>query len=174
MNKRLIILLAVLGAVIGAYIVIEEQKLFPSAATPYKALVMSSASAAGVPWQLIAAEIEQESAWNPTAYNQGSGASGIAQFEPATASSLGVDPWDPESAIPGMANYLASLNSQLSGAGFPEWSYTLAAYDWGIGNVLDALNAGTPPNQWPGETRQYVANITANSGIDKATAALFA
>lgn len=146
----------------------------PPQATPYLPLIQSSASSAGVPWQLMAAEIEQESNFDPTAYNP-SGASGIAQFEPATAQSLNVDPWDPNSAIPGMANYLASLHSAIGNAGFSSnWALTLAAYDWGIGNVLRALTENLPYTSYPAETRHYVATITKNSGIDASIGAQFA
>lgn len=147
---------------------------WPPASLPYKALVQSSAANNGVPVALMAAEISQESGWNPDAYNAASGATGIAQFEPATAADLGIDPRDPTSAIPGMAQYLAQLNGTLSAQGYPQWAYTLAAYDWGIGNVTRALSAGTPPSAWPSETRNYVRRITAASGVDTATAALFA
>ena len=147
---------------------------WPPESAPYQSLTESSASANGVPVALMAAEITQESGWNPSAYNSSSGASGIAQFEPATAAGLGVDPMDPNSAIPGMANYLAQLNGSLSARGYPQWSYTLAAYDWGIGNVERALTDQVPPSSWPNETRNYVRIITSASGVDTATAQLFA
>lgn len=167
-------LVVLIAAGIGVYEFMRETALFPPEAEPFKALVLASALSAGVPWALMAAEIGQESGWDPNIVNQASGATGIAQFEPATAAQLGVDPTDPQSAIPGMAQYLASLHAELSNQGFPQWSYALAAYDWGIGNVLRALNEGTPPNAWPNETRHYVQVITSRSGVDQATAALFA
>lgn len=147
---------------------------WPPESLPYKALVQSSAQNNGVPVALMAAEITKESGWNPNAYNANSGATGIAQFEPPTAADLGIDPTDPNQAIPAMAQYLASLNGTLSGMGYPEWSYTLAAYDWGIGHVERELSAGTSPSTWPTETRDYVRFITSASGVDTATAALFA
>lgn len=167
------ILLAIIVAEV-VVIVTEETNLFPPAAAPFKDLVMQSASYSGVPWQLMAAQIGQESAWDPNAYNASSGATGIAQFIASTAADLGVDPTDPASAIPGMANYMRSLYDQLSAAGYAQWSYALAAYDWGIGHVLNALNRGTPPDQWPPETRDYVTRITSKYGIDQTTAAAFA
>lgn len=163
-----------LAAGVGIYYVIEETKLFPPAATAFKSLVLAAASTYSVPWQLMAAEIAQESAWDPNAYNAASGATGIAQFEPATAAGLGIDPMDPNQAIPGMARYLSQLNTQLSAAGYSQWSYTLAAYDWGIGNVLNALENGVPPDEWPAETRDYVQRIAAASNIDTVTAQAFA
>lgn len=162
------------GVGIGIYEFMQETKLFPPEAAPYKGLVLAAAAAHGVPWQMMAAEIGQESGWDPNIINPASGASGIAQFEPSTAAPLGIDPFDPQSAIPGMARYLASLHAQLASRGFSQWSYALAAYDWGIGNVERALQDGTPPSSWPDETRHYVQVITSRSGVDTATAALFA
>lgn len=167
-------IVVIFAAAIGAYEFMRETELFPPEAAPFKSLVLASAAASGVPWQMMAAEIGQESGWDPNIVNHASGATGIAQFEPATAAGLGVNPLDPQSAIPGMAQYLASLHAQLSDQGFPQWSYALAAYDWGIGHVLRALSDGVPPNAWPDETRHYVQVITSKSGVDQATAALFA
>lgn len=147
---------------------------WPPQSLPYKALVQSSAQNNGVPVALMAAEITKESDWDPTVINPDSGAAGICQFEPPTAADLGVDPMDPNSAIPGMAQYLAQLNGMLSARGHPQWSYTLAAYDWGIGRVEKALAANQAPATWPKETRDYVRYITSMSGIDTETAALFA
>lgn len=187
--RRMWVDIAVLVAVVGAGVAIYwnsnavESALndlltgpykFPPQAEPYKSLVSAAALAHGVPVALMGAEITKESDWQPDAYNPRSGASGIAQFEPLTAADLGVKPMDPTSAIPGMARYLAQLHAILSAKGYPQWSYTLAAYDWGIDNVLDALAAGRSPATWPPETRDYVSVITSDSGVDTATGILFA
>ena len=80
------------------------------------------------------------------------GALGIAQFMPATAQQLGINPLDPFQAIDGAGRYLASLYRQTS-----SWSQALAAYNWGIGNVtrrgLDSA---------PTETRNYFTQILAD------------
>ena len=54
---------------------------------------------------IIAGLIETESAWNPNAVSS-SGARGLTQFMPGTASDFGVDVTDPASAIDGAAKYL--------------------------------------------------------------------
>jgi soluble lytic murein transglycosylase-like protein len=59
---------------------------------------------------------------------------GIAQFMPATAiDELGSQnaALDPDQVIPGAAHYLAKLYSRTG-----TWAGALAAYNWGIGNVL--------------------------------------
>lgn len=80
------------------------------------------------------------------------GALGIAQFMPATARDLGIDPLDPAQAIDAAARYLAGLYRQ-----FGNWTEALAAYNWGQGNVqrkgLDAA---------PAETTDYFTQILAD------------
>lgn len=83
------------------------------------------------------------------------GALGIAQFMPATAAELGVEPLDPYSAIDGAARYLAKLYQQ-----FGAWRLALAAYNAGPGNVRKYN--GVPPFD---ETRKYVAQIAGDVGL---------
>ncbi|MGA9853410.1 MAG: lytic transglycosylase domain-containing protein [Gammaproteobacteria bacterium] len=187
MERKTIIEVVVLVALIagGIYLWLNQAEVSdleselegyepPLAAEPYLALIKSSASSNDVPWPLMCEELATESGFDPNATNP-SGAEGIAQFLPATAQSLGVNAMDPNSAIPGMAQYLASLYAQISAAGYGNsWALTLAAYDWGIGNVLNALSQGTPYDQWPQETQNYVYTITQNSGVDVATGEQFA
>lgn len=85
------------------------------------------------------------------------GAVGIAQFMPATAAELGIDPLDPAQAIPAAARYLRSLYDQLG-----DWSYAVAAYNWGIGNVKKWIASGGTKSV-PVETQNYVAAITGGS-----------
>ena len=118
------VLLAGGGAV--AYVVSEKLK-------PYLALIQSSAQQYGIPWEIMAAEIMQESGADPQAYNSASGAVGIAQFMPDTAAQLGIDPTDPNQAIPAMAQYLAEIRDYINGKfGTYTWGQVLAGYDWGI------------------------------------------
>lgn len=80
------------------------------------------------------------------------GALGIAQFMPATAADLGIDPLDPFQAIDAAGRYLASLYRV-----FGNWTQALAAYNWGIGNVQRKGLA-----QAPAETVAYYSNILAD------------
>ncbi len=61
-------------------------------------------------------QINQESGFNPSAISP-AGALGIAQFEPATAASLGVNPWDPVQSLQGASRLMASYIRQFGGAG---------------------------------------------------------
>ncbi|HZV49916.1 MAG TPA: lytic transglycosylase domain-containing protein [Candidatus Dormibacteraeota bacterium] len=124
------------------------------AGTPrrYAALIEQASATWGVPDSILSALLEQESGFNPSAVSP-AGAEGIAQFLPSTASGLGVDPWDPASAIPGAARLLASYYQR-----FGSWDLALAAYNAGPAAVASAH--GVPPIP---ETQNYVASILAKA-----------
>ena len=68
----------------------------------------------GVAPDLVRAVIAAESAGNPRAFST-AGAIGLMQLMPATAASLGVDPWQPLQNLQGGITYLASLLRAYSG-----------------------------------------------------------
>lgn len=127
---------------------------WPALAEPYRPTIASAAEASGVPTDLLARVLHQESRFRDDIISgrtrSRAGAVGIAQFMPATARQFGIDPTDPNQAIPAAARYLRQLFDR-----FGDWTLALAAYNWGQGNVarrgLDAA---------PKETRDYVADIT--------------
>lgn len=129
---------------------------------PYLDAIKAAAAQYGIPWELMAAEIWQESRFDPNAVSP-AGAQGIAQFMPGTASQLGIDPLDPSQAIPAMAQYLAQIKSYLTGAlgTDPGWDAVLAGYNWGMGAVKNAVEKyGADWLQYaPAETQGYVTNI---------------
>nr|MBA2677772.1 lytic transglycosylase domain-containing protein [Ktedonobacteraceae bacterium] len=101
-------------------------------------------------------QIQQESHFDPNAQSP-SGAVGIAQFIPSTAASIGVNPYDPVSALNGAARLMSSLASQFGG----DYAKALAAYNAGPGAVQNAVNVGGAG--WlayvPPETQNYVRTI---------------
>ncbi len=101
-------------------------------------------------------QIQQESHFDPNAQSP-QGAVGIAQFIPSTAASIGVNPYDPVSALDGAARLMASLSSQFGG----DYAKALAAYNAGPGAVQSAVNIGGMA--WlaylPAETQNYVRTI---------------
>lgn len=97
---------------------------------------------------LLAAVAQIESAFDPAAVSP-AGAQGLMQFMPATAAEMGVDPFDPASAIDGAARY---LRQQLDRFGTTELA--LAAYNAGPGAV--SKFGGIPP--YP-ETQNYVTKV---------------
>lgn len=119
-------------------------------ATYYNQIVMS-ANKWHVRPELVAAALYTESNFDPNAQSP-AGAIGIAQFEPGTAASMGIDPHNADQSIDGMAQLLSSYEQQ-----FGSESLALAAYNAGPGAVQEAGN--TVPNI--SETQNYVSKILA-------------
>ena len=120
------------------------------AGVPYADLFTQAGAAHGVSPALLAAMAKTESGFNSSAVSP-AGATGLMQFMPATAKSLGVDASDPASSIDGAARYLSSLTRQ-----FGSTELALAAYNAGPGAVQRA--GGVPAN---GETPSYVQKVTS-------------
>jgi len=122
------------------------------AGVPYANLFTSAAARYGVDASLLAAVAAQESGFNSRAVSP-SGAQGLMQFMPATAKGLGVNAFDPSSAIDGAARYLSSLTQQ-----FGSTPLALAAYNAGPGAVRQY--GGIPPYS---ETQNYVQSVLSKA-----------
>lgn len=139
-----------------------------AASAPYEADFADASARYGLPDGLLREVARQESGFNPGSKSS-AGAQGIMQFEPDTAAGLGVDPWDPASAIDGAGRYLAQLHTQ-----FGSWDLALAGYNAGAGAVAKYGNT-VPPYA---ETQDYVRiifgklgwKLPAGAGVPKATA----
>jgi soluble lytic murein transglycosylase-like protein len=122
----------------------------------YVSLAQADAQSAGIPPDLFVRQINQESGFDPYAYSP-AGAEGIAQFEPATAAGLGIDPWDPVQALQGAADLMARYRRNYGG----DYAKALAAYNGGSGTLNYAIQNCGP--FWlscePTETRHYVHTI---------------
>lgn len=104
----------------------------------------------GIPYNIYASLIQQESGWNPEARSP-VGAYGYTQLMPQTAKGLGVNPTDPIQNLEGGAKYLRMQYDR-----FGSWDKALAAYNAGPGAV--AKYGGVPPYA---ETQNYVKAIVA-------------
>ncbi|GAC1677086.1 MAG: hypothetical protein NVS9B2_27900 [Steroidobacteraceae bacterium] len=132
----------------------------PPAAAPYLKAIIDAEDRRGIPRNLLARQLYQESRFRPDARNAGSGALGIAQVLPSTARDPGfgvaplADPLDPYASIDFAAAYLAALKRYLG-----TWPLALAGYNWGPGYVKR-----NPDHRetWPIETQRYVAQITGD------------
>lgn len=154
----------------------EEKKTAAGGAVPVSvpAEYQSDVSRAGsicpeVTPAAIAAQITQESGWNPRAQSP-AGAEGIAQFMPDTWKTAGkdgdgdgtADALNPHDAIYSQGHLMCSLAAEMnklvsSGAAQgPVLNLALAAYNAGSGAVREY--GGVPPFS---ETQTYVAKITA-------------
>ena len=89
---------------------------------------------------------------------------GLMQIVPATwddwAPKVNVyDPFDPDSNITVAGAYLDWLREQLTKVNRPEPYWLLAAYDWGIANVLKLLETGGGWEDVPDARRDYANDI---------------
>jgi hypothetical protein len=118
------------------------QSLDPPTASPWLSVARADAEKYQLDTLAFEWQIWRESKFNPDAASA-AGAIGIAQFEPATAASLGIDPRDPEQALDAAARLDQSQLRQ-----FAEESRELAAHyggqsaHYGYGFMLAAYNAG--------------------------------
>lgn len=109
----------------------------------------------GLPAGMLRSIATNESAGNPLAQS-GAGAQGLNQLMPATAAGLGLkgdDVWDPAKNTEAASRYMKQLLKQTGG----DVDKSLAAYNWGIGNVTKYGMKNMPK-----ETRDYIARYHAN------------
>ncbi len=122
----------------------------------YRAIAATDARQAGINPTLFIRQINQESGFNPYAVSH-AGAIGIAQFMPATASGLGVNPWEPVQSLRAAAQLMAHYYRQ-----YGSYSMALAAYNAGPGAMNRALSSCGL--QWflclTSETENYITAIT--------------
>jgi soluble lytic murein transglycosylase-like protein len=127
----------------------------PIANSPYVVVAEQAANDAGIPPVYFVRQIQQESGFNPGAVSV-TNAEGIAQFEPYTASGLGINPWDPNQALRGAARLMANYYRQ-----YGNYAKALGAYNAGPGAVQGATYACGM--NWlscmPGQSQDYVYRI---------------
>ena len=120
----------------------------------YAGTIEQAASTNGIPASLLAALLYHESRFEPNVVSS-AGAEGIAQFMPATAAGMGIDPTNPTQSIEGAAQLLGSYTRQ-----FGSYSDALAAYDAGSSAV--ERYGGIPPYA---ETQAYVPAVLSLAGL---------
>ncbi len=136
------------GSTIGAASAAAPAATSVGAATPFAELFEAAGRRHNVDPALLAAVAKAESGFDTSAVSP-VGAQGLMQFMPATAQEMGVDPWDPASAIDGAARYLRNSLDR-----FGSVDLAVASYNAGPGAV--ARHGGIPP--YP-ETQNYVRTV---------------
>lgn len=124
--------------------------------SPYDPIVQRYADRYGFDWRLIAAQMYQESQFDPRAVSP-SGARGLMQLMPRTALALGfADLARPESAIHAGVKYLYELRNEIDAdvpVGERTW-FALAAYNLGPKRFQHARRYAArlqlDPNRWAG------------------------
>lgn len=109
----------------------------------YDALFQRCAVQIGWDWRLLAAQCYQESAFDPQAISW-TGAQGLMQIMPGTASHLGVDASDifnPETNVEASVRYIKELSQTFSDipGSANRIPFILAAYNGGTNHVRDAM-----------------------------------
>ncbi|MEJ2656891.1 MAG: lytic transglycosylase domain-containing protein [Desulfobacterales bacterium] len=127
--------------------------------SPYEIneIIEKASNIYGVDPELLTAVIKTESNFDAGATSS-KGAMGLMQLMPETAKELGVkNCYDPVENIMAGTRYLKSLLNRYD----DNVDLTLAAYNWGMGNVE------RQPDRLPKETRSYIARI--NGFLQKET-----
>lgn len=136
-----------------------------AAPAEYQPMIDAAAARTGLPPALLAAQMNQESRFNPGAVSP-AGAGGLMQIMPDTAAQpgYGVQPisdaerFDPGKSVEFGANYMGQLLQEFGG----NVEHALAAYNWGPGNAKKWVAAGADPAKLPAETRNYVQTIMSD------------
>jgi soluble lytic murein transglycosylase-like protein len=109
--------------------------------------------AGAAPLEFTLAITRQESSFDPRA-RSAADARGMMQFLPSTAAGMGVDPYDPRSAIDGAARYLRAGFDR-----FGSWDMAVAAYNIGP-NAMARQGSILPGSQ----ASKYLSSVLAAAG----------
>ena len=130
--------------------------VIPGAGRKYLPWFYEAENTYKIPRNLLVRIAQQESGFNPNAYNEKTGATGMMQivlkWHPAMSEAAARDPY---TAINYAGKYLREMYDK-----FHSWTLALAAYNWGPGNLQ---KQGI--EKAPAETVAYIKNITADVAV---------
>lgn len=162
-DAAIVLVLLLAASLCVAVMVSSAVAQVPAAAQPYRAdLVRNARMVWGLdaPVATFAAQVHQESAWQPAAMSR-VGAAGLAQFMPATSRWIAQwspelasnDPFNPAWALRALVTYDRWLHDRVSAsAPCDRMAKALSAYNGGLGWVLRdtalASSQGLDPLAW--------------------------
>ena len=133
--------------------------------SPYDGILKEEASVINWDWRLLAAQVYQESKFNPKAESW-LGAYGLMQLVPHTAAAYGLDSSNiesPQANIKAGVQYLKWINEFWEKSidnKVERQKFVLASYNVGLGHIIDAKNLadkyGADPTIWDENVENYV------------------
>ena len=134
----------------------------------YKAMIQQVLKEEGVPQDLLYLAVA-ESGFRTQVVNGKSGAAGMWQFMPFGTYGLEKTSWYDERFDPIKATRAYAQDIKKTYAQLGDWYLTMAAYNWGTGNVQRAVQRTGYPDFWelyrrnnlPEQTKNYVPIILA-------------
>lgn len=135
--------------------------------SPYDDFIKEGSKILNWDWRLLASMIYQESEFKPNVRSW-VGAYGLMQMMPTTFKKYGIDTTaSPKQQIFAGSKYLKYLEKQLPEGiadSTEKINFTLAAYNSGLGHVLDARRLaekyGKDPNIWAGNVDHFILNLS--------------
>lgn len=135
--------------------------------SPYDEEIKEASKIVDWDWRLLASMIYQESEFKPNVKSW-VGAYGLMQMMPSTFEQYGLDTTaSPKEQIDAGAKYLGYLENQLPAEITDKnerIKFTLAAYNCGIGHVLDARRLTEKykkdPNVWSGQVDEFIYKLS--------------
>jgi membrane-bound lytic murein transglycosylase F len=133
--------------------------------SPYDPLLKEFADTLNWDWRLLAAQVYQESKFNPNA-QAWTGASGLLQLMPSTAQAHGVDSnsiSDPRQNLRAGTKYIEWIDQcwkHTVADSMERIKFVLASFNVGLGHIIDARNLaekyGKDPCKWDDNVAEFV------------------
>jgi hypothetical protein len=136
----------------------------------YEAIFQRVAAEFDLNWYLLMEQAYSESRFDPYAVGPNDEL-GLLQISQATwgewAPRVGAtEPRDPESNARVASAYLDWIHTRLTRVGRPEWYWTMAAYHWGIWDLLWLVEAGGLWRHVPADHQHYATTIVLAAEAD--------
>lgn len=140
---------------------------YPQQLSAFDDLIKAEADSIGWDWRLLAAIIYQESRFKPN-LESSRGAYGLMQLMPITMERYGVDRESPiEKHLEAGGKLLLRIDQKLPESitdSVERHKFTLAAYNAGLGKVLEARNkarqCGKDPDLWTDQVENHINKQT--------------